>query len=207
MRRTGSPGSARPASIRATPARPARPDPLPPRRRLRGHRGPPDHAGPRAPGDGGLRRRVGLVRPGRGGARPRTRDARRRDARRAHRGRALARLQRGRAAGGNALRAAVLGVNDGLVSNASLVMGVAGAGVASKRHPDHRRRRPDRRRLLDGDGRVDLRPVEPRAQRAGARDRADAHRVRPGGRSGPSWRSSTSRRASSLARRGTSRTR
>lgn len=47
-------------------------------------------------------------------------------------GRALARLQRGRAGGGNALRAAVLGVNDGLVSNASLVMGVAGAGVASK---------------------------------------------------------------------------
>jgi VIT1/CCC1 family predicted Fe2+/Mn2+ transporter/rubrerythrin len=47
-------------------------------------------------------------------------------------GRALARLQRGRAAGGNALRAAVLGVNDGLVSNASLVMGVAGAGIASK---------------------------------------------------------------------------
>jgi VIT1/CCC1 family predicted Fe2+/Mn2+ transporter len=46
-------------------------------------------------------------------------------------GRALARLQRGRAAGGNALRAAVLGVNDGLVSNASLVMGVAGAGVSS----------------------------------------------------------------------------
>lgn len=30
--------------------------------------------------------------------------------------------------GGNALRAAVLGVNDGLVSNLSLVMGVAGAG-------------------------------------------------------------------------------
>lgn len=47
-------------------------------------------------------------------------------------GRALARLQRGRAAGGNALRAAVLGVNDGLVSNAALVMGVAGAGVASR---------------------------------------------------------------------------
>jgi vacuolar iron transporter family protein len=46
-------------------------------------------------------------------------------------GRALARLQRGRAGGGNALRAAVLGVNDGLVSNASLVMGVAGARVAS----------------------------------------------------------------------------
>ena len=46
-------------------------------------------------------------------------------------GRALARVQRGRGDGGNALRAAVLGVNDGLVSNLSLVMGVAGAGVAS----------------------------------------------------------------------------
>src|SRR6185436_12993439 len=32
-------------------------------------------------------------------------------------------------AGGNALRAAVLGVNDGLVSNLSLVMGVAGAAL------------------------------------------------------------------------------
>jgi VIT1/CCC1 family predicted Fe2+/Mn2+ transporter len=34
------------------------------------------------------------------------------------------------AVGGNALRAAVLGANDGLVSNFSLVMGVAGAGAA-----------------------------------------------------------------------------
>jgi vacuolar iron transporter family protein len=33
--------------------------------------------------------------------------------------------------GGNALRAAVLGANDGLVSNLSLVMGVAGAGLES----------------------------------------------------------------------------
>ena len=33
--------------------------------------------------------------------------------------------------GGNALRASVLGANDGLVSNLSLVMGVAGAGLAS----------------------------------------------------------------------------
>lgn len=32
---------------------------------------------------------------------------------------------------GNALRASVFGVNDGLVSNASLVLGVAGAGAAS----------------------------------------------------------------------------
>ena len=36
---------------------------------------------------------------------------------------------RHRAIGGNALRAAVLGANDGLVSNFSLVMGVAGAGA------------------------------------------------------------------------------
>jgi VIT1/CCC1 family predicted Fe2+/Mn2+ transporter len=34
--------------------------------------------------------------------------------------------------GGNALRAAVLGANDGLVSNLSLVMGVAGAAAAEK---------------------------------------------------------------------------
>jgi len=34
--------------------------------------------------------------------------------------------------GGNALRAAVLGANDGLVSNLSLVMGVAGAGLESR---------------------------------------------------------------------------
>jgi hypothetical protein len=37
---------------------------------------------------------------------------------------------RHRAAGGNALRAAVLGANDGLMSNLSLVMGVAGAAPA-----------------------------------------------------------------------------
>ena len=43
-------------------------------------------------------------------------------------GGALAKLEgRHRAGGGNALRAAVLGANDGLVSNLSLVMGVAGA--------------------------------------------------------------------------------
>jgi len=43
----------------------------------------------------------------------------------------LARLEgRHRAIGGNALRAAVLGANDGLVSNLSLVMGVAGADLS-----------------------------------------------------------------------------
>ena len=46
---------------------------------------------------------------------------------------ALARTERRRAGvGGNALRAAVLGANDGLVSNLSLVMGVAGAELASR---------------------------------------------------------------------------
>lgn len=45
----------------------------------------------------------------------------------------VARLEgRHRTAGGNALRAAVLGANDGLVSNFSLVMGVAGAEMAAQ---------------------------------------------------------------------------
>ena len=45
----------------------------------------------------------------------------------------IARLEgRHRAAGGNALRAAVLGANDGLMSNLSLVMGVAGAALPAR---------------------------------------------------------------------------
>jgi VIT1/CCC1 family predicted Fe2+/Mn2+ transporter len=48
-------------------------------------------------------------------------------------GDALARLEgRHRSIGGNALRAAVLGANDGLVSNLSLVMGVAGAALTGQ---------------------------------------------------------------------------
>ena len=43
----------------------------------------------------------------------------------------LGRLEGRHRAGGNALRAAVLGANDGLVSNLSLVMGVAGASASS----------------------------------------------------------------------------
>lgn len=44
----------------------------------------------------------------------------------------IARLEgRHRAMGGNALRAAVLGANDGLVSNLSLVMGIAGAETSN----------------------------------------------------------------------------
>ncbi|HEX3537422.1 MAG TPA: VIT1/CCC1 transporter family protein [Stellaceae bacterium] len=44
----------------------------------------------------------------------------------------LARLEGRHRTGGNALRAAVLGANDGLVSNLSLVMGVAGAAVSGR---------------------------------------------------------------------------
>lgn len=48
-------------------------------------------------------------------------------------GSALAQLEgRHRSTGGNALRAAVMGANDGLVSNLSLVMGVAGATMDSR---------------------------------------------------------------------------
>lgn len=48
-------------------------------------------------------------------------------------GASIAQLEgRHRASGGNALRAAVLGANDGLVSNISLVMGVAGADLAAR---------------------------------------------------------------------------
>jgi VIT1/CCC1 family predicted Fe2+/Mn2+ transporter len=48
-------------------------------------------------------------------------------------GGSLAQLEgRHKSGGGNALRAAVLGANDGLVSNLSLVMGVAGAAVSSR---------------------------------------------------------------------------
>jgi VIT1/CCC1 family predicted Fe2+/Mn2+ transporter len=48
-------------------------------------------------------------------------------------GSTLARIEgRHRAVGGNALRAAVLGANDGLVSNLSLVMGVSGAALSER---------------------------------------------------------------------------
>jgi VIT1/CCC1 family predicted Fe2+/Mn2+ transporter len=48
-------------------------------------------------------------------------------------GSVLARLEgRHRATGGNALRAAVLGASDGLTSNMSLVMGVAGAALGGR---------------------------------------------------------------------------
>ena len=48
-------------------------------------------------------------------------------------GPAIARIEgRHRASAGNALRAAVLGIDDGLISNFGIVMGVAGAGAESR---------------------------------------------------------------------------
>lgn len=59
-------------------------------------------------------------------------DALRKEAKSGVRGGVMAKLEgRHRAVGGNALRAAVLGANDGLVSNTSLVMGVAGAAFSA----------------------------------------------------------------------------
>lgn len=59
-------------------------------------------------------------------------DALRKESSKGVSGGVLARLEgRHRAVGGNALRAAVLGANDGLVSNTSLVMGVAGAAFSA----------------------------------------------------------------------------
>jgi VIT1/CCC1 family predicted Fe2+/Mn2+ transporter len=46
-------------------------------------------------------------------------------------GRSIATLEGRHSGGGNSLRAAVLGANDGLVSNLSLVMGVAGAAMSA----------------------------------------------------------------------------
>ena len=59
-------------------------------------------------------------------------DALRSESSKGVKGSVLARLEgRHKAVGGNALRAAVLGANDGLVSNTSLVMGVAGAAFSA----------------------------------------------------------------------------
>ena len=70
-------------------------------------------------------------------------------------GSSIAQLEgRHRAMGGNALRAAVLGANDGLVSNLSLITGMT--GVTGSEHIVLLAgfRRPGGRRLFDGDGRM-----------------------------------------------------
>ena len=106
-----------------------------------------------------------------------------------------------RAAGrSGALRAAIFGINDGLVSNLALVMGVAGA---SDRQPAHRARgrgRPAGRRVQHGGRRV-----HQHAEPAGALRAPDRARARGAAASDPrrrrtSWRRSTRPRASPATR-------
>ena len=70
----------------------------------------------------------------------------------------LAKMEgRHRSAGGNALRAAVLGASDGLVSNFNLVMGVAGGFFVKLWNFINRLRRAIGRCHFDGSWRVDFR--------------------------------------------------
>ena len=86
-------------------------------------------------------------------------------------------------------RASVFGVSDGLVSNVSLILGVAGAGttasVVRTRH-----RRSDRRRVLDGRRRVRVDEGATRAARARARRSSSESSTAT-----PRWRPSSSRRS------------
>ncbi len=61
-----------------------------------------------------------------------------------------------RGASGNNLRAAVLGANDGLVSNFCLVMGIAGAGECQQDRATHGACRFDGRRVFHGARRMAL---------------------------------------------------
>ena len=82
------------------------------------------------------------------------------------------------------LRAVIFGVSDGLVSNLSLVMGVAGASVGQPElHPARRHRRAARRRVQHGRRRVHLDAEPARAVRAPDRPRTgrDGGDARGGG--------------------------
>jgi vacuolar iron transporter family protein len=57
-------------------------------------------------------------------------------------------------AGSGNLRAAVFGVNDGLISNASLILGVAGAGAGCRHDSAFRHCGLAGRRIFDGGGRI-----------------------------------------------------
>ena len=72
-------------------------------------------------------------------------------------------------------------MNDGLVSNASLIMGVAGAAPIRDVIVLTRRRGPARRRVLDGGGRVRLGALAARDVRVPDRPRARRARRVPGG--------------------------
>ena len=99
----------------------------------------------------------------------------------------LARIEGRHRAGGNALRAAVLGANDGLVSNFSLVMGVAGARDRRQDDPAHRPCRADCRRLLDGDRRVAVGHQLARTEPATDRPRGRRARSRRRKRKKKNW--------------------
>ena len=64
------------------------------------------------------------------------------------------------------LRAAVLGANDGIVSTAAIIVGVAAADSARGRDPDRGRGRAGRRRRLDGGRRVRVGELAGDAERA-----------------------------------------
>ena len=72
---------------------------------------------------------------------------------------------------GGGARAAVFGISDGLVSNVSLILGMAGAHVVGRVGAPGRHRRTDRRGVLDGHRRVrvDAGPVRADGARAGRR--------------------------------------
>ena len=70
------------------------------------------------------------------------------------------------------LRAAVLGANDGIVSTASLVLGVAAAQRDARGRPGRGRRRAGRRRDVDGGRRIRLRPLAGRHRERRSRARA-----------------------------------
>ena len=96
---------------------------------------------------------------------------------------------------GGTLRATVFGVNDGLVSNVSLVLGVAGAGAGNALRAHHRRRGTPGRRAVDGGRRIRLGALAARDVRISDRARARGARRVPARRRPRSWRSSTRRAA------------
>ena len=57
------------------------------------------------------------------------------------------------------LRAAVLGANDGIISTASLIMGVAAATAVAGRNPDRGGRGMGGGRNVDGGGRICVRQL------------------------------------------------
>ena len=70
------------------------------------------------------------------------------------------------------IRAAVFGMSDGLVTNVSLILGVAGAHPGGRVRPTGRRGRPGRGRVLDGGRRVRVHAGPDASSCSGARRRA-----------------------------------